>query len=248
MTKETTNLPFFERDGFITFLFVLSGAVIFLGFGLAYLDWNPSDNQWENPGVKGDYWGGHIGAVANLAAFIVLVAATLLQRKELIESRMINTEIAAEAKNQADALSMQIKNSVHSQNVTSFFQLLTFVENGEQALTSASGKSTGRKYISVLAEVIVNSNQDNNFRTSFERLEQFICWIEVLLKLTEEEFEKNSLPAKIFSSKFNSEYLLDLYQILNFYSQDPVNLKKLAPNLWDLVERNERALAVSHTQ
>lgn len=52
--------------------------------------------EWSNPGIRGDFWGGHAGLTFGAVSAILLFAAVVLQwhelkeqRKELVQSRLV---------------------------------------------------------------------------------------------------------------------------------------------------------------
>lgn len=53
-------------------------------------------SEWSNPGIRGDFWGGHAGLTFGAVSAILLFAAVVLQwhelkeqRKELVQSRLV---------------------------------------------------------------------------------------------------------------------------------------------------------------
>lgn len=87
---------------------VFAAAVVFV-----WVDW-PSNGDWAEAGVRGDFWGGHISPAASLVAALLFVIAILLQYQELKLQRQELTatrqEMAAARKvheRQAEALNLQ---------------------------------------------------------------------------------------------------------------------------------------------
>lgn len=240
-TSASQKQQFYEKDGFITFLFISAVLVILLGLGLTVVDWMPTNDDWKNPGIRGDFWGGHIGAFANLAAFIVLVAATLLQRKELMEARIINQAIAKETENQATALSSQIIISQTNQTYTNFFQLLTFVEAAESRMIYDDQR--GRMFITSLASRLEKVSQDSvTHRENFQNLVHFISLTASLEKMLINAPNGDKTLRHIFNSKFNDRYLDDLWIIFNWYNFADHNLQELAPDIWTILQNRNRKL------
>lgn len=234
--NNTGNVRFFEKDSFISALFGISVLVIVFGFAVAWIDWNGGHADWQNPGIKGDYWGGHIGSVANLAAFIILVAATLLQRKELMESRFANQKIAEESENQARALEKQIEISRSTQSHSNFFQLLSFLDNSEKAVSNKtdSGVVTGRFFVRQCAERVTQKQSDQDFfRSRFYEMAQFFSWIQTVWASIENSGHEKDYFSSIFFGKFDETYLRDIKAIMDYYNMPNYNLQTIAPKLYD---------------
>ena len=100
-------------------IYLLIGAVgvmvaaIVTAIVLVWLDW-PSNGDWAEAGVRGDFWGGHISPAASLVAALLFVIAILLQYQELKLQReelaATRQEMAAARKvheRQAEALNLQ---------------------------------------------------------------------------------------------------------------------------------------------
>ena len=73
------------------FCIALAVGFILLGGGLTCYDLQQTvgqiqavpENAWQNPGIRGDFWGGHFAATSGMAGTLFFFAALLLQHKEL---------------------------------------------------------------------------------------------------------------------------------------------------------------------
>ena len=82
-------------------IFLLIGVVVVIvaAVVLVWMDW-PSNGDWPEAGVRGDFWGGHISPAASLVAALLFVIAILLQYQEL---KLQREELAATRKEMAAA-------------------------------------------------------------------------------------------------------------------------------------------------
>jgi len=103
---------------------VVAGAVVVFILLNTYCDWRRAEEiahsttqpAWALRGVMGDFWGGHLGAAAGLAGFLLMFAAFLLQGRELKlqrqELRLQREEYARgieESERQTKALNAQLE-------------------------------------------------------------------------------------------------------------------------------------------
>jgi hypothetical protein len=89
---------------------VLIAGGIFLGIvGLAAYDWwaTTGHPDWESPGIRGDFFGGHLAAAAGIAGTVLFFGALMLQRRELQLQRRELEQGRKVAESQAQALRAQ---------------------------------------------------------------------------------------------------------------------------------------------
>ena len=114
-----------RKNGKRSWLVILAWAAVFVAIailavtvGVARVDYTETatGDSWTNPGIRGDFWGGHFAAGGALAGTLLLFAAVLMQRAELRlqreELRLQREEMAKArivAKQQAEALEEQRK-------------------------------------------------------------------------------------------------------------------------------------------
>lgn len=139
---------------------VFAGTVVFV-----WVDW-PSNGNWAEAGVRGDFWGGHISPAASLVAALLFVIAILLQyqelklqrqelaatRQEMAAARKVH-ERQAEALNlQADMLKRQAAASERSAIVSNIIEVIRFRADLEMR------KYVGKNPPHVIAQQYLNSS------------------------------------------------------------------------------------------
>lgn len=88
-------------------------AIVLLvcGIALTLYDFSEtsSHSDWNNPGIRGDFYGGHLSAASALAGTLLLFSAVLMQSKELKLQRIELSESRKVATEQARALEEQVE-------------------------------------------------------------------------------------------------------------------------------------------
>jgi hypothetical protein len=93
-------------------LVALAATSLVCGGVVTFLDWSAESSR---AGQMGDFWGGHIGAFANLAALLVLLATFRSQSLELARTRREFEEQRDLSRRQADeTFALQLINSIRA--------------------------------------------------------------------------------------------------------------------------------------
>lgn len=90
---------------------IFAGILLLAGIALTFYDFSETSTHidWESPGIRGDFYGGHLAAASALAGTLLLFSAVLMQRNELKLQRIELSESRKVAAEQARALEEQVE-------------------------------------------------------------------------------------------------------------------------------------------
>jgi hypothetical protein len=127
----------------------VAGAIVMLGLAVTVYDanatWKAQGSRWDSdPGIRGDFWGGHLAAASGLAGAVLMFGALGLQRYELSLQRedlkVQQTEFKKareEAERQANAMEGQLahaKRQAEAEEYAATLRLL--MDIGERAVAA----------------------------------------------------------------------------------------------------------------
>lgn len=107
MPENNSNKIEWNVWGFVIF----AGILLLAGIALTIYDGSETSTHidWESPGIRGDFYGGHLAAASALAGTLLLFSAVLMQRNELKLQRIELSESRKVAAEQARALERQVE-------------------------------------------------------------------------------------------------------------------------------------------
>ncbi len=136
------------------------GALLLIVAGVWFMsrEWAQTSGHpdWANPGIRGDFFGGHFAATSGLAGVFLLLAAVLIQRNELSLQRFELIKAREISQQQAEALERQTKELELQNRLSQGRDDMQLIMLMPEKLTRLQATSAGKKYTPLLRIALIS--------------------------------------------------------------------------------------------
>lgn len=146
----------------------ISAAFILVAIAWGYFDFDRTrnSNEWNNPGVRGDFIGGHTALAAGFASTILFGGALLLQSIELAETRKVAQQQANAITEQQEQIKQQTKTSIELLSVTR--RQVQELENQNRIANWQNLTVARDHFYGVVRPLVHNLVEDGGYHARFE--------------------------------------------------------------------------------